>query len=78
MTEYVMSALAQIESSPEAPQYVATADVLRNALDRHILPSGMEFVITLGWATSFFGSLLSLFIAVILGRKPHRRVEMLR
>lgn len=64
--EYVSSAIDAIESSPAKEQYAATANLMRDAIDARILPTGTEFVATMGWTTCFTGSLLSLLIAMII------------
>lgn len=64
---YVAGALAEIEAMPSSGEYAATADVLRRALDGHLLPGGMQFVVSMGWLTCFGGSMLSLVLALILG-----------
>ena len=64
--EYAMAAIDAMESAPMKEQYGTTALLLREAIDARILPSGIEFVTTMGWSTCFFGSILSLVIAAII------------
>ncbi len=73
---YVGSAIESIESSPMASEYAATTALMREAMEAHILPTSMEFVITMGWFTCFAGSMLSLLLAVVIvkwgKRNPQR------
>lgn len=66
--QYVSNALMAIENSPMAAEYEATVLMMREALDAHILPSGLEFLTTMAWFTCFAGSLLSLVLALIMSR----------
>lgn len=75
--EYVLSALSTIESSPSASEYAVTTDMMHEALEAHMLPSGMEFVSTMGWLTCFIGSLLSLISAYFISRAGRRRKNMI-
>lgn len=71
--EYVTAAIASIESSPLRDEYAPTTALMREAIDARILPSGMEFVTTMGWTTCFFGSVLSLIIATIIVNTRKRK-----
>lgn len=70
---YVEDAIATIESSPMAAQYESTTALMRRALEARVLPSGMEFVTSMGWFTCFIGSILSLVLAVIISSSAKRR-----
>ncbi|MDE6578896.1 MAG: DUF4199 domain-containing protein [Muribaculaceae bacterium] len=72
---YISNAIATIESSPMAADYSSTVDLMRQAIEAHLLPNGMEFVSSLAWSTCFCGSLLSLFLACILARRK-RELEV--
>ena len=79
MTHYVESAIANIQESPMAGQYAQTIDMMQDALDRHMLPSGLQFVATMGWFTCFSGAMLSLVMALIVSRgNTKKRVSMFR
>lgn len=71
--EYVTSAIESIEGSPLKDQYATTTALMREAIDARILPSGVEFVTTMGWTTCFFGSILSLIIAAIIVNTRKRK-----
>lgn len=70
---YVNNAIDAVESSGMAGEYEATIALMREAIDAHLLPSGMEFLTTMAWLTCFTGSILSLFLALILSR-PGKKV----
>lgn len=70
ITDYVTNALVTIESSPLAGQYAETSEMMHRAIDEHLLPGGMEFVVSMGWLTCFSGSMLSMVLAGILRGKP--------
>ena len=65
---YCQNMIDTIEASPIADEYEATIGMMRNAMDSHMLPSGMDFVTTMGWFTCFVGSVLSLVIALIVSK----------
>lgn len=66
--KYVNNALEAVESSPMAAQYEESIQLMRNAIDAHVLPDGLEFLTTMGWFTCFCGSLLSMIVAVIMSK----------
>lgn len=63
---YVNNALMAVESSPVAGEYERSILLMREAMEAHILPSGLEFLSTMAWFTCFAGSMLSLVIALII------------
>lgn len=64
------AAIDSLKSVPDAASvYAEQIDVMQRAIDRHLLPSPMEFVISMGWSSSFFGSMLSLPLAFLVSRK---------
>lgn len=63
---YFNNALEVLEASPLADEYQSSITIMHEAIDAHILPSGMELLLTISWFTCFTGSLLSLFIALIM------------
>lgn len=65
---YVQNAIDTVESSPMSADYQSTVTLMREALNAHILPSSMEFLITMAWFTCFTGSILSMIIAFIMSR----------
>lgn len=65
---YVSNALQAVEASPMSAEYESSIFLMREAMAAHILPSGMEFLTSMGWFTCFCGSLLSLVIALIISR----------
>jgi len=72
---YVENALMEIESSPVAGEYAATTEMMRRAIDGRMLPGGMQFVASMGWLTCFVGSMLSLVLAVVIGRRRQHAAE---
>lgn len=65
---YVNNALEAVELSPMAAEYEASIRMMREAMDAHILPSGMEFLSTMAWFTCFCGSIVSLLIAFLMSK----------
>lgn len=70
---YVSNAIATIQSSPLAGEYAATTELMQEAIDAHLLPSGLEFVSTMGWCTCFAGSMLSLLLSAIIVNAGRRK-----
>lgn len=66
---YVNNALTAVESSQMAGEYEASISLMKNAIEAHVLPTGLEFLTTIAWFTCFVGSVLSLVIAVIMSYK---------
>ncbi|MCH5225285.1 MAG: DUF4199 domain-containing protein [Muribaculaceae bacterium] len=65
---YVGNALTAIESSPLAGEYENSVEMMRRAMDAHLLPTGLQFLTTMAWFTCFCGSILSLLMALIMSR----------
>lgn len=63
---YINNALEAVETSPMADQYATSIKLMREAVDAHLLPSGLEFLTTMAWFTCFAGSILSLFLALLM------------
>ena len=66
--QYVNNALLAVEESPFADQYESSVALMREAMEAHILPSGLEFLSSMAWLTCFIGSILSLIIALIMSK----------
>lgn len=63
------SAIASLKSIPAADiEYSSQIDIMQKAVDRHLLPSPMEFVISMSWTSCFFGSMLSIPLAFLASR----------
>lgn len=73
--DYVALALQELESAPDPSQFASQTDLLRSALNSHALPGNMQFIASMGWATCFAGSLLSLITAAILAPRRPRPVS---
>lgn len=65
---YFSNMIAAIESSSLSEEYGGSLEALRNMKENHLLPTVMDFVTTMGWFTCFSGSILSLFLALIISR----------
>lgn len=79
ITQYVTVSIEGLQALPSSEQYAATVEVLQHAIDSHMLPSGTQFVTTMGWFTCFGGSMLSLILALIISRmSAKKRVSMFR
>lgn len=79
VTLYFNNALQVLEASPLAEEYQSSIMLMREAMNAHILPSGLELLMTISWFTCFTGSLLSLFIALIMtkvGKKVGNEVTI--
>ena len=63
---YFNNALEVLESSQFAEEYQSSITLMREAMEAHVLPSGLELMMTISWFTCFMGSLISLFIALIM------------
>lgn len=76
---YVKNALDTLEASPMSAQYQASIELMREAMENHLLPSGLEFITTMAWFTCFSGSIISLVIAFLMtktGQKTREEVTM--
>ena len=65
---YINNALIAVESSPMAEEYEASISMMHNALEAHILPTGLQFLTTMAWFTCFVVSMLSLGLAFVMSR----------
>lgn len=75
---YINNALIAVESSPVASEYESSISLMREAINAHLLPSGLEFLTSMAWFTCFFGSILSLFLALIMSRTGKKQVGYFR
>lgn len=72
--QYVTNAIAAVENSGMADQYANTIILMKEAIELHLLPTGIEFITTMAWFTCFCGSILSLLLAVFM-TKTSRKSE---
>lgn len=70
---YVNNAIDAVESTQMSDQYATSIKLMREAMEAHLLPSGLEFLTTMAWFTCFAGSILSLVIAFFM-RSSSRKV----
>lgn len=73
--EYIVRTLAEMEKLPDAARYADSTDIMREALEQGLLPSGTQFVASMAWFTSFAGSVLSLFLAWIISSMSVKKVQ---
>ncbi|MCH5242564.1 MAG: DUF4199 domain-containing protein [Muribaculaceae bacterium] len=69
---YVSNAIQAVESTPMADQYQPTIRLMKEAMDAHLLPSGLEFLTSMAWLTCFVGSILSLVLALIMSKSSKK------
>ena len=65
---YVGNALEAVEASNVSGDYEASIRLMHDAIDAHLLPTGLEFLSTMAWFTCFAGSILSLVISLLMTR----------
>ena len=65
---YINNAIDTIESTQMAGEYEASIKLMREAMDAHLLPSGLEFLTSMAWFTCFSGSILSLILSLFMSR----------
>lgn len=68
VTLYVTNALEAVENTPAGSEYAASIRLMHEAIEAHLLPTGLEFLSTIAWFTCFIGSILSLGISLIMTR----------
>lgn len=73
LSEYVMQAAEALAASPAAGEYALEIEVARRAAERGMVPTPLNFAMTMAWATSFSGSILSLVLAALISRCRSRR-----
>lgn len=66
--QYFRNSIAMMEQTNLKSAYASEIAQLKQALRSGTLPSPMEFVFTMIWSTSFFGSLLSLVVGWLICR----------
>lgn len=72
---YIDTTMAQLNNNLSGELLQAhqrNIDLINMARERHLLPSPLEFISSLAWSTAFFGTLLSIPLALITVRR--RRV----
>lgn len=79
ISNYVAESIEGIKALPSSEHYEATIEVLQKAIDSHMLPSGTQFVTSMGWFTAFGGAMMSLVLALVISRmSAKKRVSMFR
>lgn len=71
--DYATMTIEFIKSGPLAEQYSAEADLLQRAIDKHELPTPINFVVSMMWVTVFVGSVTSMFLAPLVRRFGQHR-----
>lgn len=69
---YISQSIQAIESTPMASQYTVEIQRMRSLQEAGAVPSPMQFIFTMIWTTAFFGSIVSLLIALIFRAKEYR------
>ena len=70
--KYFEAAIEAVETSPMADNYATSIKLMREAMDAHLLPSGLEFLTTIAWFTCFSGSIISLLLALLMSKSSKR------
>lgn len=66
VSKYMQNAVAVMESSPVSSEYSIEINTLKKALDAGACPRPMQFVLAMLWTTAFFGSMLSVIMALLV------------
>jgi len=72
---YLRQCVEQMQLADISGPYADMAATLRDALDRNIVPSPMQWVLSMIWLTAFSGAILSLIVALCMtvrSRNIHR------
>lgn len=69
---YISNAIEAVESAGLAGEYEPTITLMKEAMEAHLLPSGMQFLMSMAWFTCFSGSILSLIISLIMTRTSNK------
>lgn len=72
MTRYLEKYLEIAASLPDPTLVKEQTEMISLILEKRLVPSAMETVFSLIWATGFFGSLLSGIVALVLKRRAGR------
>lgn len=71
--QYIRASLEAVDRNPALAQDYAQATAqMRSVLDAGAVPSPMQFVFTMIWTTSFFGSVLSFLAALLLKARSNK------
>lgn len=73
LTRYLVEAIRAAEASPDAGELAGHIEVLKNAVRSGMVPSPMNFVTSMMWASAFFGSIISMFLAWPISSRLKRR-----
>ena len=72
---YIQNAIDVLQASPVSADYGASIEILKEMAEAHLLPSSMEFLLTISWFTCFMGSVLSLVIALLMTRNSRKAID---
>lgn len=64
--DYVQQAINTVENSPMAAAFADQLAVMNDAIARKAVPTFMEFVFSMMWSSAFFGSIISLIVALVM------------
>lgn len=76
VSDYIAGALRALEGRPDAEAFGSQIDLMHRAIEGKVLPGSLQFVASMGWATCFFGSMLSLIEAFLLSAGLRRRRDI--
>lgn len=73
LTRYLTEAIRAAENSPDADQLASHTQLLKEAIKSGMIPSPMNFVTSMMWASAFTGSIVSMFLAWPISSRLKRR-----
>lgn len=62
-SEYLHSVINTVRESGQSLEYKQQMEMMQNMLDSGVMPSPMQFVISMVWSTVFLGSIISMVCA---------------
>lgn len=72
---YVNQTVSTIENSTMAADYAIHTEMMHRGMEKHLLPTSMQFVLSMVWVTSFIGSVFSLLCAIVFTKVQTRSTD---
>lgn len=77
-SKYATMTMEFLQNSPLESQYTQEIELLQKAVDKQELPSPIDFVISMMWATVFFGSVTSMILSPLVRVFEQRRTYRIK
>lgn len=76
--DYIRQTILTLQQAGMQAQYAEQIEFMHKMLEARVFPTPMQFVISMLWATTFSGSVISLVFAIMLQRRKEQAIPPMR